>query len=218
MNRAFSFQLSFSVFIFAFYLIFIISGCIINTWRNSPTVQMDPVDFNLFIRIDKTLPAPAQRGNTQWNKKGKVETVKLLAETTSLIATAGEKHASKADPGFLAEAEKLLAQSDLELKRKHFEDATHLADQAIQQIRNSPLGTPLETQAALVFNRFPVPVIITLLQTGIIRKSPSQLATVNVTVPAGSHVKAIGHMGTWVQVTSSGYGAGWIHYSSLTEE
>lgn len=150
------------------------------------------------------------------NRGDKVETVRLIAEVDTVIASVKESKPTGSYQNVLLQADKYLAESKSELDKGNIESGAYLASQALELVQGIQLTTGSdEAHGEKAIVKFIVPLPMKLIETCNVRKDPSIRAKVKFVLGAGNEVTAIGYQGQWVNVRIKKRGNGWIHYSLL---
>lgn len=151
-----------------------------------------------------------------WNRGDKVETVRFVAEVTTVIDTVKETPLTESRKGVLFQAEEYLAKSNIVLAEGDFDAAWSLAELALKQVQTVQLELVTDglLQDDLVIN-FATPLPMRLLTSGNVREAPSMAGRVKSILERGSHVIAVGYKGQWVKVKLTEQDHGWVHYSLL---
>lgn len=178
-------------------------------------------EIEQLTRANERLVREFVRNNTHsWNRRSKVETVRLLAEVATVIKTVKEAQPTGHRKDLLVKAEQLLAESRTELTRDNYDGAAYLAEQAMDNIQAIRLGIAADEQTEAegdnIIN-FLVPLPMKITETCNVRESPSRQSEVKFILNAGSHVTAIGYQGQWIQVKTE-QNTGWIHQTLLSGE
>lgn len=152
-----------------------------------------------------------------WNRGDKVETVKFVAEVTTVIGTVKESKPTGSRKDALQRAEQYLAESKAALDEGNFDDASYLAEQALKQVQSRQMeaGADGQVQGDLGVT-FVAPLSMKLLKSSNVRETPSMQAKVKCVLETGSQLIAVGYKGEWVKVKLEAEDNGWIHYSLLS--
>lgn len=152
-----------------------------------------------------------------WNRGDKVETVRFVAEVTTVIDTVKEGKLTGSRKDSLLQAEQYLDESKAALDKGDFDGASHLAELALKQVDTIQLKLTADgpLQDDMVID-FATPLTMKLLKNSNVREAPSAEANVKAVLESGSHVIAIGYKGKWVKVKREEQENGWIHYSLLS--
>ena len=157
-----------------------------------------------------------RRNAHTWNKRDKVETVRLLAEVATIIKTVRENKSAGQSKDLFLRVEEYLAESRIELQKGNFDGAAYLAEQALEQVQAIRLGSSTvgqEKNDSIINFLVPLPMKIT--ETCNVRNGPSRQAKVAFVLLAGNNVTAIGYKKPWVKVKVNGKKSGWIHQTLL---
>lgn len=151
-----------------------------------------------------------------WNRGDKVETVKFVAEVTTVIDTVRERKPKGSRKDALLRAEQYLAESKTALDDGNFDDASYLAEQALKQVQTKmDVGDDGQLKEDLGVT-FAAPLSMKLLKSSNVRETPSMQAKVKCVLETGSQLIAVGYKGEWVKVKIAEEDNGWIHYSLLS--
>ena len=148
------------------------------------------------------------------SRTGKVETINLIAEVTTLMKTAKNNIFKTKPTTLFTKAETYLAKSRTELDRGNYETAFHLAKEAYAQLQiaesDNTAATASEKEVA-----FAIPLHMRVIKNSNFRSSPSLNARILQVLRLGTDVKAVSYQGLWVKVIDTSEKQGWIHYSLL---
>ncbi|MBU1420761.1 MAG: SH3 domain-containing protein [Proteobacteria bacterium] len=152
-----------------------------------------------------------------WNRGDKVETVRFVAEVTTVIDMVKGNKPTGSRKDSLLRAEQYLAGSKTALDKGDFEDALSLAEQALQQVQAMRLQLASDGQLKDdILVNFAAPLPMRLLKSSNLRDAPSIEAKVKGVLETGCHVIAVGYKGQWVQVMTEEQDKGWVHFSLLS--
>ncbi len=152
-----------------------------------------------------------------WNRGDKVETVRFVAEVTTVIDTVKESEPTGSRKDSLLQAEQYLDESKAALDEGDFDGASHLAELALKQVDTVQFNVTADgsLQDDIVID-FATPLTMKLLKNSNVREAPSVEANVKAVLERGSLVIAIGYKGKWVKVKREEQDNGWVHYSLLS--
>lgn len=146
----------------------------------------------------------------------KVETVAYLAEIATEIETFRETSTPDQQETY-EKADKLIQESNNELEKERFEQASLLAAQAMELINRQRADSPsVSTLKGQPYSDFISPLELKLAKRSNIRKSPGSRSKLIATVDPGTSVVATGHKGYWIKVTLPDGRSGWVYYSLLS--
>ena len=152
-----------------------------------------------------------------WNRGDKVETVRFVAEVTTVIETLKEKQLSERRTDSLRQAEEYLDRSKAALDEGDLDEASYLAGRALKQVQTVQLELVADEQLRNdIVISFATPLLMTLLKTSNVREAPSMAGKVKAVLERGTHVTALGYKGQWVEVRLGEGDKGWVHYSLLS--
>ncbi|MDH4317498.1 MAG: hypothetical protein OEV64_03835, partial [Desulfobulbaceae bacterium] len=113
------------------------------------------------------------------NRGDKVETVRLIAEVETVIASVKESKQSGSYQNVLLQADKYLTESKSELDEGNVESAAYLASQSLELVQDIQLTTGSDgEQGEQAIVHFVVPLSMKLIETCNVRNGPSMQAKV----------------------------------------
>lgn len=148
------------------------------------------------------------------SRNSKAETVANLAEVKLALQGLDSEKIADFQTEALSSAKQYVAMSESALQEGNYDGASYLIAQAKSSLR-AATTSPDERQKSNQANSFSVPVVMTVLKRGNVRKGPGMERRVLTQMKPGSRVMATGYQGAWVRVRLTDETSGWIHFSLL---
>lgn len=145
----------------------------------------------------------------------KVETVRLLAETTAVIETIEGDTLSEKSRDIKETAKDYLDEARHELRQDNYEKASYLAYQALDIISSMVVSSSADEETEVSEVSFALHLPMKTLKTCNIRAEPTMHSKILGIRNKGDIVSAAGFKRNWVKVKHGTSGHGWIHSSLL---
>lgn len=159
----------------------------------------------------------AMRANARLRSlDSKADTIANVVEASLLIKNARETSGDKQLPA-LVRAEKLLDESQQALQAGNLDDASYLADRALDLVLpRTPVAESGQREHAWRSEAvFPVPLVMKVKKQSNIREKPTAHSSILFQLKKGTLIRALGYRRLWIKVVAENSGEGWIYYRLL---
>lgn len=155
----------------------------------------------------------SRSGEVRTNNK--VETVRLLAETTAVIETIGGDNLPEKSQNIKEAAKEYLDEGRRQLRQGNYEKASYLAYQALDIVSTMMIPHWTADNARDSEVSFALHLPMKTLKTCNIREEPTMNSKILGIRKKEEIVNAVGFKRNWVRVKNGQSGYGWIHFSLL---